>query len=48
MTKKRAIQVLEEIEYKLSLITNGHSKASNKAWDDVIEAVQVILQEIKK
>lgn len=46
MTKKQALEILEEIEVYLSNITND-GKKSEKAWDDLVEASKTILQYIK-
>lgn len=46
MTKKKAIEILQEIEVYLGNITNNN-KQSEKAWDDVVKASQTILELLK-
>jgi hypothetical protein len=47
MTLKKAIQILEDIEGQIYSACN-HTKAGDKAFNDLIKAVQIVLKELKK
>lgn len=45
MKLKKAKEVLEAIESEMSLLTN-HTKESEKAWDRIKIACEVVLKEL--
>ena len=47
MKLKRAIEILEEVSYEMSLISS-QGKAGEKAWSRLEEACKVVLKELAK
>jgi hypothetical protein len=47
MTLKKAIQILEDVEGQIYAACN-HTKAGDKAFNNLIEAVETVLKELKK
>jgi hypothetical protein len=45
MTLKKAIQILENVEGQIYNATN-HTKAGDKAFNEIIEATKIVLEEL--